>query len=114
LSERFPDQAARDAEINAQARTWAEAFDAHSLLVLGRAANAYDVAPLVERIRARVLYVLSRTDNLFPPSLAPGVMAVLKHAGVDARYHEIDSADGHLASGTEAEKWAPTLKEFLA
>ena len=81
--------------------------------MLGRAANAYDVTPGVGRIKAKVLYVLSRTDALFPPSLAPGVMAALAAAGVDARYHEIDSAHGHLASGTDSAKWAPELRAFL-
>jgi homoserine O-acetyltransferase/O-succinyltransferase len=113
LAERFPDQTARDIEIEAQARSWAEAFDAHSLLALGRASNGYDVTPLAGRIKAKVLYVLSRTDNLFPPSLAPVVMATLKAAGVDTRYHEIDSADGHLASGTDSAKWASVLRVFL-
>ena len=36
------------------------------------------------KIRAQVLYVLSRTDKLFPPSLAPSVMAELARAGVQA------------------------------
>jgi homoserine O-acetyltransferase len=114
LTPRFPDRAARDAEIARVARGWAAEFDAHSLLVLGRAAAAYDATPLVARIRARVLYVLSRTDALFPPSLAPAVMGALKAAGVDARYAEIDSPHGHLASGTDAAKWAPALRAFMA
>jgi len=114
LSVRFPDRAARDAEIARIARGWAAEFDAHSLLVLGRAANAYDATPRVGRIRARVLYVLSRTDAVFPPSLAPDVMAALRAAGADARYEEIDSPHGHLASGTDAAKWAPALRRFMA
>jgi homoserine O-acetyltransferase/O-succinyltransferase len=65
-------------------------------------------------MRAKVLYVISRTDKLFPPSIAPGVMQALKAAGVDARYYEIDSEFGHSASGFDAEKWAPTLKRFMA
>ena len=60
-----------------------------------------------------MLYVLSRTDALFPPSLAPGVMAGLKAAGVDATYFEIDSDHGHLASGADADKWAPALRAFM-
>jgi homoserine O-acetyltransferase/O-succinyltransferase len=60
-----------------------------------------------------VLYVLSRTDALFPPSLAPGVMAGLHAAGVDAAYVEIDSEHGHLASGADAGKWAPALRDFI-
>ena len=54
-----------------------------------------------------MLYVLSRTDQLFPPSIAPAVMQQLQAAGVDARYFEIDSELGHMASGHDARKWAP-------
>jgi homoserine O-acetyltransferase len=114
LMGRFPERAARDAEIRRIARSWAEAFDGHSLLVLGRAAARYDALPQVSRIRARVLYVLSSSDALFPPALAPGVMSALRGAGVDARYFEIDSAHGHLASGIDAAKWAPSLRAFMA
>lgn len=113
LSASYSDAAERNRAIEAIAREWAVAFDGHSLLVLGRAANAYDVTPLATRIRAKVLYVLSRTDALFPPSLASEVMPVLKAAGVDARYVEIDSPHGHLASGVDASKWAAELKTFL-
>ena len=113
LEKRIPDRAARDAEIARVARAWAQEFDAHSLLVLGEAMRGFDATPELARIRARVLYVLSRTDTLFPPSLAPGVMTALKQAGVDARYHELDSPHGHLASGTDALRWAPALRRFM-
>jgi homoserine O-acetyltransferase/O-succinyltransferase len=76
--------------------------------------EAYDVTPEFRRIRVPVLYVLSRTDALFPPSLAPGVMEGLRNAGVDASYVEIDSDKGHLASGADAAKWAPALRAFMA
>ena len=76
--------------------------------------RAYDVSRDYARIKVPVLYVLSRTDALFPPSLAPGVMAGLRGAGVDAAYVEIDSAHGHLASGVDAGKWAPALRDFIA
>ena len=113
LARDMPDQAARDAEIRRRARDWAEAADAHSLLVLGRALEHYDLRSDLGRIRAPVLYVLSRTDRLFPPSLAAEVMPALAAAGVAAEYAEIDSEHGHLASGTEAAKWAPALRRFL-
>jgi homoserine acetyltransferase len=61
----------------------------------------------------KVLYVLSRSDVLFPPSRAPEVLAALRDAGVDARYVEIDSEYGHLASGADAAKWAPALRSFI-
>jgi homoserine O-acetyltransferase len=113
LARRLPDRRARDAEIQRRARAWAEAADAHSLLVLGRALDHYDVRDQLSQIRARVLYVLSRTDALVPPTLAAEVMPALAAAGVSARYTEIDSPDGHMASGTDAAKWAPALRQFM-
>jgi homoserine O-acetyltransferase len=41
-------------------------------------------------------------------------MAELKRVGVDATYFEIDSENGHLASGVDADKWAPALRAFMA
>jgi len=104
---------ASEAEITRIATVWANEFDANSLLILGRAMESYDVTPDLHRIRVPVLYVLSRTDELFPPSLAPAVMADLRKAGVDASYFEIDSELGHLASGADAAKWAPALRAFM-
>ena len=60
-----------------------------------------------------MLYVLSRSDKLFPPSIAPAVMVKLKAAGVDATYFEIDSEKGHLASGADWNKWDRVLRDFL-
>ena len=110
LAERFADP---DAELRRIASGWAEVFDANSLFILGQAMATYDITRDYGRIRVPVLYVLSRTDALFPPSLAPGVMADLRSAGVQAEYVEIDSEHGHLASGADADKWAPALRAFI-
>ncbi len=114
LAARFPDPAARTTELHRIARAWAEQFDANSLVILRKAMLRYDVTPALSRIRARVLYVLSRTDRLFPPTLAPEVMDALHAAGVSADYVPLDSSFGHLASGLDAEKWAPALRAFMA
>jgi homoserine O-acetyltransferase/O-succinyltransferase len=114
LSERFPDPVQRDAELRRIASSWADGFDANSLFILGDAMAIYNVAKDYGQIRVPVLYVLSRTDALFPPGLAPGVMAGLRNAGVDATYVEIDSEQGHLASGADAGKWAPALRAFIS
>ncbi len=114
LSALYPEKPARDAAIRARAEAWADAFDAHSLLVLGRVLQGWDASPHFARIKAKLLYVLSRTDALFPPRLAPGVMASLTSAGVDAEYFEIDSDHGHLASGTDAARWADALRRFMS
>ena len=62
----------------------------HGYLVYDGAMMRFDPRPKLASIRSKVLFVLSRTDAHFPPSIAPGVMAALEEAGVDARYFEID------------------------
>jgi len=113
LADRYPDPEAREAAISQLAADWAKRFDANSLIILRRATIGYDTVKDFRKIRAKVLYVLCRTDRLFPPDLAPGVMNALAAAGVDARYFEIDSELGHSASGPEHAKWSPVLREFL-
>jgi homoserine O-acetyltransferase len=114
LAAQYPDAAEREAAIVKQAEPWAQNFDANSMVVLRRALETYDTTPAFGKIKAKVLYVISRTDNLFPPSIAPAYLQALKAAGVDARYFEIDSELGHLASGLDGDKWAPALKAFMA
>jgi homoserine O-acetyltransferase len=76
--------------------------------------GSIDVASRFREIKVPVLYILSRTDKLFPPTLASPVMKAFKEAGVDAEYFELDSEFGHSASGKDAHKWAPRLREFLS
>ena len=114
LAATVPDPQRRDRAIEQIARQWARVFDANSMVVLRRALEQFDTRPHFHKIKAKVLYVLSRTDKLFPPSIAPAVMQQLQAAGVDARYFEIDSELGHMASGHDAAKWAPELARFMA
>jgi homoserine O-acetyltransferase len=102
-----------EAAIRDEAARWAEGFDANSLLILAKALRGFDVTAQFGDIKSKVLFVLSRTDKLFPPDIAPGVMQGLKAAGVDADYFLLDSELGHSASGLDAHKWAPQLKQFL-
>ena len=113
LADEGLDPAARDAKMRAQAAAWADRFDAHSLLILRKAADRFDTTGRFDRIRAKVLYVIARTDVLFPPEIAPDVMARLKAAGIDAEYFEIDTEYGHTASGADWAKWEAPLRRFL-
>ena len=113
LAATLPDPAAREARMREMAAGWAAQFDPNSLVTLRRAMARFDAEPNLSKIRARVLYVLSRSDVLFPPSIAPAVMDKLAKAGVDATYVEIDTDYGHLAPNADAAKWAPALKAFL-
>src|SRR5207245_10223915 len=80
-----------EAAIRDEAARWAEGFDANSLIILAKALRGFDVTTQFSRIKSKVLFVLSRTDRLFPPDIAPGVMQGLKSAGVDAVYFLLDS-----------------------
>ncbi len=114
LARTIADPAQRAARLRQIAEIWARRFDPNSMVTLRKAAVRYDAERDFSRIRAKVLYVLSRTDKLFPPSIASAVMDKLARAGVDATYFEIDTELGHSASGPEWATWAPTLKDFLA
>jgi homoserine O-acetyltransferase/O-succinyltransferase len=113
LAARFPDIERREIVIHQLAETWAKVFDPNSLIALAQARAHYNAEKDFAKIRAKVLYVLSRTDKLFPPAVASEVMAKLKAAGVDATYFEIDSDKGHLASGADWRKWDRVLRDFL-
>jgi homoserine O-acetyltransferase/O-succinyltransferase len=102
-----------EAAIRDEAERWARGFDANSLIILAKALRGFDVTAQFSSIKSKVLYVLSRTDKLFPPDLAPGVMQGLKTARVDADYFLLDSDYGHSASGRDAHKWAPRLRTFM-
>ncbi len=103
----------REARMREMAETWAREFDANSLVVLRKASVWFDTQRDFGKIRAKILYVLSRTDKLFPPTMGARVMERLRAAGVDATYVEIDSEAGHFASGRNAGNWAPALQAFL-
>jgi homoserine O-acetyltransferase/O-succinyltransferase len=113
LRDTMSDPEAIEAAIRDEATRWAEGFDANSLIILAKALRGFDVTAQFSRITSKVLYVLSRTDRLFPPELAAGVMQALKAAGVDADYFLLDSDYGHSASGRDAHKWAPRLRQFI-
>jgi homoserine O-acetyltransferase len=40
-------------------------------------------------------------------------MQGLKAAGVDVDYFLLDSEYGHSASGLDADKWSPRLRQFM-
>jgi homoserine O-acetyltransferase/O-succinyltransferase len=107
------DLAQIEAAVREEAARWARGFDANSLIILAKALQKFDVTAQLDRIKSKVLYVLSRTDRLFPPELAPGVMQSFADAGVDAEYFLLDSEYGHTASGIDAAKWAPRLCQFM-
>lgn len=103
-----------EALIRRTAQDWAEEFDAHALIRQMQAWAAFDLRGRLDRIRAKVFYVLCDTDELFPASIGAEVVSTLRRAGVDITYHEIRSRLGHYATTEEPEKWTPAAAAFLA
>jgi homoserine O-acetyltransferase/O-succinyltransferase len=95
------------------AEPWADQFDANSLIVLRKAVIQFDVREKVSAIKAPVLYILSRTDNLFPTSIAPDTMKILTDAGVNAKFFELDSNNGHRAPSVDWQGWTDELGTFM-
>ncbi|MBX9698823.1 MAG: alpha/beta fold hydrolase [Acetobacteraceae bacterium] len=113
LAPRFPDPAARAAEIRRLAEAWSRIFDGNTMVTLRRAMVRYDARPEFHRIRAPVLYALTSTDVLFPPAIAPAAMQRLEAAGVAARHFEIRNDRGHLGVNVDSPGWVETLAEVF-
>jgi len=111
LADRFPEPAARAAEVARLAHAWAEQFNPMSLVVLMRAAESFDLRAQLDGIKAPVLYALSRTDPVFSPELARTVLAL--PGAQHWTYKEIDSEKGHFASGADAALWADDVRSFM-
>jgi homoserine O-acetyltransferase len=114
MRHRWPDDAQRAAEILRLATEWAAAFHPGSLVTLARAAESFDLRRRLDAIRAPVLMVLSRSDQVFSPALAREFAPQLDAAQVPWSYVELDSDKGHFASGADAALWAGVLRDFMA
>jgi len=103
-----------------QGHKLARRFDANSYLYLTRAMDSHDVGrdrggyeAGLARIQARALLVAIRSDILFWPQQSREVVDILRGLGRDARYHEVDSPNGHDAFLKDFDLFAPVLKAFI-
>jgi hypothetical protein len=83
---------------------------ANSLIVLRKAAIQFDIRTMISNIRVPLLYVLSRTDKVFPTSIALKTMEMFKKFAIDACLFEIDSDNVHRAPSVDWFKWENELK----
>lgn len=107
------EEADREKVITDTAREWAREFDTNSLITQMRAVASFDVESELDKIQARVLYILCDTDEWFPSSIGKEVTSKLIEAGVDAKFLEVHSRYGHYATTEEPEKWVPEAEKFL-
>jgi homoserine O-acetyltransferase len=104
----------KEAEAKVAAASWAKIYDGHSLVTLRRAIDGFDITQQYDRLKqAKVLYVNSKTDNLFDLTLCLGYVMDMRKAGVDVTFVELPSDKGHLASHADAAMWAPILAAFI-
>jgi homoserine O-acetyltransferase/O-succinyltransferase len=104
----------KEAEAKVAARSWAQIYDAHSLVTLRRAIDGFDITHQYDRLKqAKVLYVNSKTDKLFDIALCPAYVSDMRKVGVDVTYVELPSDKGHMASHADAAMWAPILAAFM-
>lgn len=96
-------------------------FDANSYLYLSRAMDLQDLSRGFESyaaahaaIKAKVLSVGIRSDLLFPPYLQRETVDLVRAAGGDASYLEMDSPWGHDAFLVDFHLIAAPLSDFLA
>lgn len=98
-----------------------ERFDPSSYLALTDAMDRHDVARgfgdlsrALAQVRSRVLAIGISSDVLFPPSDLAEAVRLLRRAGADARYAELESIHGHDAFLIEHDALGRLLADFLA
>ena len=106
-------------EYNAQ--KFVHSFDANSYLYLSRAMDWFDVAEhgdsladAFARIAVRRALVIGvTTDILFPLRQQRDIATLMRAAGTDVEFVEIDSKNGHDAFLIDDEHFSPVVKQFL-
>ncbi|WP_198083399.1 alpha/beta fold hydrolase [Variovorax sp. E3] len=101
------------ARSRAMAASWAREFNPHSLVVLLKAALAFDVRNRLNEIRADVLYVVADTDVLFPPDPAAQAAMARTRGARPMRYVQMRTDFGHSASGAGHALWGDSLRDLL-
>ncbi|GGX87972.1 homoserine O-acetyltransferase [Litchfieldella qijiaojingensis] len=109
--------------MDANARKFADVFDANCFLYLSQAMDLFDMAEhgngrlesAIRKVDAkRALVAGVTTDWLFPLWQQRQIAELLEHAGVAVSYHELESIQGHDAFLIDRERFAPMIAEFLA
>ncbi|MDP9962894.1 homoserine O-acetyltransferase [Variovorax paradoxus] len=93
--------------------TWAREFNPYSLLVLMKAALAFDVRDRLDEIRADVLYVVADTDKLFPPDPTVQTAMGRTRGRRPMHYVQMRTDFGHSASGAGHALWSESLRDLL-
>lgn len=105
--------AACDDAIASMARVWAREFDPNSLVALSKAGQRFDVRSAVPQIPARMLWVISSSDTVFPPNEEVERLVIENSANPASVYVNMQSNYGHVASGADYQKWEQLLRGLM-
>ncbi len=95
------------------ARARAEIADANSFLRIAKAVQLFDVTPLKDRLKARILWIHAKSDLLLYPEYAERGINSLRDLGLDVTTSQLDSDGGHLDGLGEIKAVSSEISNFL-
>jgi homoserine O-acetyltransferase len=116
----LPSEFAVEEYLHNEGRKLVARFDANAYLCALRTLDLMDIGrpyggrdAALKAMRARLLVIAVASDLLFPPSELRAAVEAARYAGVDARYAEIESDEGHDACLLEIDRVGEWIKDFL-
>ena len=111
-----------EAYLESRAEAFVGSFDPNSYLYLSRAMDLFDVADhggsvdkALSRLRLRKALVVGvDSDILFPLHQQQALAEALSRAGVETRFVDLPSKQGHDSFLVDMEHFRPAIGEFLA
>jgi len=110
-----------DSYLEYQGKKFAQSYDANSYIRVQAAMDEMDLAEefgsltdAFARFAGRALLISFDTDWLFPPAEVSKVQVAFERLGVDSRYLEIVTTNGHDAFLIDYDLIAPPVRDFLA
>jgi homoserine O-acetyltransferase/O-succinyltransferase len=88
--------------------------DANSLLYMAKANQLYNLGDDVKKMKARILFVPSRTDMIFPPELSERAAERYRAQGGVAEVAVIEGDGGHLEGVLNVARQGEAIRAFLA
>lgn len=102
------------AGLNGVAQARAKIYDANSVIYASKAYQLYNLEKEATRIKAKLLFIPSKTDMVFPPQLSRRWAEKLRAQGNVAEVFELEGGNGHLDGILSIAKASETIRAFMA
>lgn len=96
------------------ARSRAQIADANSFLRIAKAVQLFDVTPMKNRLKARILWIHAKRDLLLFPEYAERGITSLRELGLEVTTSQLDTEGGHLDGLGEIKAASSEISNFLA